>query len=528
MTDDPWWRSAVIYQIYPRSFADADGDGVGDLAGIASRLDHLRGGPNALDVDAIWLSPVFRSPQADYGYDVADYTDVDPIFGSLDEMQQLIEACHARGLRILLDLVPAHTSDRHPWFVAARSSRSDPHRDWYMWADPAPGGGPPNNWTAVFGGPQWTFDEGTGQYFAHTFYPEQPQLNWRQPAVGDAMHAAMRFWFDRGVDGFRVDAIQAAMKDDRLRDNPPPGPRDRGFDPGDPDFASQEHLWDVDRPEVHDVVRGLRRVADEYGALLVGEVYAPVERLGAYLGHGRGDEFQLAFNFELLRSRWTAREIALTIERTEALHPPGTWPTYALSNHDNSRHATRYGVERTRVAALLLLTLRGTPFVYAGEEIGMRDADAPLNRHDRAGRDAERTPMQWDASPTGGFTTGEPWLPLVDPAATNVEAQRDDPGSLLSLYRQLIAARRESAALGGGEHRSIFGLPEGAIAYLREAPQERVLVAMNLGSASVTLDLARWGAVERVLVCTHPRDAIGSLERLELRPDEGVLVQLSR
>ena len=525
---EPWWRGAVIYQIYPRSFADSNADGIGDLPGILARLEHLKGGDASLDVDAIWLSPTFPSPQADYGYDVADYTGVDPIFGSLEDMDRLIEACHARGLRILLDLVACHTSEEHPWFAAARSSRSDPHRDWYIWADPAPGGGPPNNWTAVFGGSQWTLDEPSGQYYLHTFYPEQPQLNWRNRAVAEALHAAMRFWFERGVDGFRVDAIQVAAKDLQLRDNPPAGPRDPRFPVPSTDFGEQEHLWDVDRPEVHDVVRGLRRVADEYGAVLVGELYAPVERLASYLGSGDAAEFQLAFNFELLLSAWKTDAFRLIIERAEALLPAGSWPTWAVSNHDQSRHVTRWGRERARLAAFLLLTLRGTAFLYAGEEIGMRDAEvsgAPA--HDRAGRDAQRTPMQWDPSPRGGFTHGEPWLALVDAPETNVQAQRDDPGSLLSLYRRLIAVRRSSPALAVGEQRSIFGLGDDVIANVRQTDGERVLVVMNTGDGPATVALDRWGSIADVLVTTDGAGRDGSVEMraVRLAALEGVVLR---
>ncbi len=528
MTD--WWQGAVFYQVYPRSFADSDGDGIGDIQGIIGRLDHLRGAPDSLGVDAIWLSPVYPSPQVDFGYDVANYTDVDPVFGTLADMDRLIDECHERGLRILLDLVPCHTSDQHPWFHASRSSLSDPHRDWYVWADAAPDGGPPNNWTAVFGGPAWTLDATTGQYFAHTFYPHQPQLNWRNPAMAQAVHAAMRFWLARGIDGFRVDAIQAAVKDERLRDNPPAGPPDRWFPRLDSDFTAQEHLWDLDRPEVHDVVRGLRRVADEYGALLVGELYAPLERLAAYLAGGGREEFQLAFNFELLHATWRRDSLALAIERSEALHPAGTWPTYALSNHDQSRHASRFGRHRARAAAFLLLTLRGAPFLYAGEEIGMVDAPASaMPGHDRAGRDPQRTPMQWDASAGGGFTAGAPWLPLADPDVVNVEAQRGDPDSLLSFYRRLIRARKTSRALATGEHRSIFGLDADALAFIREADQERVLVALNVGDAPCRLDLSQWARSLMRLVGTHAAPASHTEmdpRSVELRPLEGVCLRI--
>ena len=481
---DRWWEGAVVYQVYPRSFADASGDGIGDLTGILGRLDHLRGTDASLDVDAIWLSPIYPSPLHDFGYDVSDYTGVAAEYGSLEDFDALIAACHARGLRLLMDLVPSHTSIEHPWFVESRSSRTSPKRDWYLWADAALDGGPPSNWTAVFGGPAWEWDATSGQFYLHTFYPEQPDLNWRNPEVADAIGEAMRFWFRRGVDGFRVDAIFAAMKDDLLRDNPPE--RRPSAIPGLGTSGGQDPLWSMNRPEVHDVIRHLRTVADEFpGRVLVGEAYLPVEELAGYLGHGADDEFHLAFNFELLLSPWEHQHLTLSIERSEALHPASVSPTYAISNHDQSRHVTRWGPERARAAAFLLLMLRGVAVLYAGEEIGMVDADPnilPQPPFDRAGRDGVRTPMQWDASPNGSFTSGTPWLPLVDPATRNVEAQRGDDGSLLALYGRLIHARRTVGALRRGTHRSIFGVAPEVLAWTREMEGERVLVLLNTGT----------------------------------------------
>ena len=499
----------MIYQIYPRSFADADGDGIGDLRGIRDRLDHLAGADGALGVDAVWLSPIYPSPLHDFGYDISDYVDVAPEYGTLADLDDLIEACHARGIRLLLDLVPCHTSVEHPWFVESRWSRASAKRDWYIWADARPDGSAPSNWTAAFGGSSWEWDEATGQYFLHSFYPEQPDLNWRNPAVADAMAEAMRFWFRRGVDGFRVDAIFAAIKDDRLRDNPPE--RRPGAIPGLAGAGGQDPLWSMNRPEVHDVIRHLRRVAAEFpGRVLVGEAYVPVEELAGYLGHGADDEFHLAFNFELLLSPWLHLDLMLSIERGEALHPPGVWPTYAIANHDQPRPATRWGAHRARAAAFLLLTVRGVAVLYAGEEIGMVDADPESLPHppfDRAGRDGCRTPMQWDASTTGGFTTGTPWLPVVDAPTRNVEGQRDDPASLLCLYRSLIAARRASPALGRGEQRSLFGVAPDVLAWVRERDGERVLVALNVGDDPRRCDLrAVTGSEGEVLVATSERD----------------------
>ncbi len=525
---DRWWEGAVIYQIYPRSYADANGDGIGDLRGIRERLDHLGGADGALGVDAIWLSPIYPSPLHDFGYDISDYTGVASEYGTLADLDELVEACHARGMRFLLDLVPCHTSVEHPWFVESRSSRDNPRRDWYIWADAAAGGAPPSNWTAAFGGSSWEWDEATGQYYLHSFYPEQPDLNWRNPAVAEAVADAMRFWFRRGVDGFRVDAIFAAIKDDRLRDNPPE--RRRSAIPGLGDDG-QDPLWNLNRPEVHDVIRHLRRVAAEFpGRVLVGEAYLPVEELATYLGRGADDEFHLAFDFELLLSPWKHGDLLLAIERSEALHPPGVLPTYAISNHDKPRHSTRWGPERARAAAFLLLMLRGVAVLYAGEEIGMVDADSadlPDPPFDRAGRDACRTPMQWDGSKTGGFTAATPWLPIVDAATRNVEAQRRDPDSHLSLYRHLIAARRTSIALGRGEQRSLFGVGPDVLAWTRESGDERVLVLLNVADGARACDLRRLNVSSgKVVVATSERAGSVALEGLRLAPLEGLALLL--
>jgi alpha-glucosidase len=519
----PWWAGAVIYQVYPRSFGDANGDGIGDLPGLIERLDHLAGTDASLGVDAVWLSPIYPSPLADYGYDIADFTAVAPEYGTLADLDWLIEACHARGLRLLLDLVPCHTSVQHPWFVEARSSRASPRRDWYTWADPGPGGGPPNNWRASFGGSAWELDPGSGQYYLHTFYTEQPDLNWRNPAVAEAIREVLRFWFARGVDGFRVDAIIHGMKDPLLRDNPPavaPVP------PFPPERTGQDPIWTVDLPEVLDVVRSLRRVADEYpGRLLLGEAYLPVDRVARYLDPGNG--FQRAFDFELSVIEWGADPFRRTIERAERFTPAGIEPTWALSNHDLARHATRFGEPRARLAALLLLSLRGTICLYAGEEIGMVDAPAmPGIAHDRAGRDAQRTPMQWDASTTGGFSAGRPWLPLVDPAQRNVAGQSGDPGSLLNLYRRLLALRRSSMALRHGALTVLADLPPGLLAWTRETAGDRLLLIANMGDAAATVNAASVAGQGEVLCGTGGREGSVALRELRLDPCEGLLLRL--
>jgi alpha-glucosidase len=521
-TSLPWWAGGVIYQVYPRSFADANGDGVGDLAGLMSHLDHMAGTDHSLGVDAVWLSPIYPSPLADYGYDISDFTGVAAEYGTLADLDRLTEACHARGLRLMLDLVPCHTSIEHPWFIESRASRTSARRDWYTWADPAPGGGPPNNWKAAFGGSAWELDLTSGQYYLHSFYPEQPDLNWRNPAVADAIAGVLRFWFDRGVDGFRVDAITHAMKDPLLRDNPPAGPP---IPPFPAERTGQDHLRDDDRPEMSDVGRFLRGVANEYPErLLLAEAYLPVERLARYLG---SDGFQRAFDFELSLIDWGAEPLRRTIERAERFTPAASEPTWALSNHDLSRHATRFGEERSRLAALLLLSLRGTICLYAGEEIGMVDGPDPATPlHDRFGRDRQRTPMQWEASPSGGFTAGESWLPLVDAAARNVADQSGDPASLLNLYRGLLALRRGSPALRHGALRLVDDLPPDLVAWIRSSDRERVLAVGNMGDDATTVDLSAIASRGEAVASTGARRGTLQLGELRVDPLEGLLLRL--
>ncbi|MEX1073430.1 MAG: alpha-amylase family glycosyl hydrolase [Chloroflexota bacterium] len=521
----PWWAGAVIYQVYPRSFADANGDGVGDLPGIISRLDHLAGTDASLGVDAVWLSPIFPSPLADYGYDIADFTGVAPEYGTLADLDALVAALHARGARLLLDLVPCHTSVAHPWFVESRSSRSNARRDWYTWADAGADGGPPNNWRAAFGGSAWELDPGSGQYYLHSFYPEQPDLNWRDPAVARAIGDVLRFWFQRGVDGFRVDAITHAMKDPLLRDNPPAGPRTPPFPR---DRTGQDHVWDDDRPEMAEVVGFLRKVADEYvERLLLAEAYLPVERLARYYGDGGDNGFERMFDFELSLIEWGAEPFRRTIERAERFTPPGLEPTWAFSNHDLSRHATRFGEARARLAALLLLSLRGTICLYAGEEIGMVDAPSlPGAPHDRFGRDVARTPMQWDASPGGGFSAGTPWLPLIDPEARNVAAQMEDPGSLLNLYRRLLALRRGSPAMRHGALTLIPDLPDDALAWTRTVAGEQLLMLANMSDRRLPVDASSVAAQGEVVVATGRRVGLLQLGDVVLGAREGLVLRV--
>jgi len=543
-----WWREGTIYQIYPRSFADSDGDGVGDLAGITARLDHLNDGtPASLGVDAIWLSPFYPSPMVDFGYDVADYTDVDPIFGTLPDFDRLVTEAHARGIRVIVDLVPNHTSDQHPWFIESRSSRDSPKRDWYVWADSQPGDRPPNNWLSTFprAGRAWTFDRGTGQWYLHSFLPEQPDLNWWNPEVRRAMDEVMRFWLDRGVDGFRIDVAHRMAKDPELRDNPLVALDGDDDPPGEARAVRLarlgiDQLYDEDWPEVHEILRRFRRTLDLYeDRMVVGEVYLlDLRKLARYYGSGR-DELHLAHNFVFLHQPWKPQAFRSVVDEYESLLPADAWPAYFLGNHDHPRVPSRFdeggnGLARARVGAMMVLTLRCTPFLYYGEEIGMTDGLIPPERIvDVDGRDPERTPMQWDASPGAGFTNGGPWLPVAPGAErVNVAAQRDDPASMLSLYRHLIWYRKGSAALRRGGYRSLPDAPPELYAYLREAPEERerLLIALNFSGEPVEWpslpDLPADGHLE---LSTDPSRQPGpvALAGLTVGPDEGVIVRLT-
>ena len=521
-TETPlWWQRGIVYQVYPRSFQDSNGDGVGDLPGITRRLDYLRW----LGVDAVWISPIYPSPMADFGYDVSDYTGIHPLFGTLEDFDTLIEEAHARDLKVILDFVPNHTSIEHPWFQESRSSRDNPKRDWYIWKDPAPNGGPPNNWLSNFGGPAWTLDEHTGQYYYHAYLPDQPDVNWRNPQVEAAMLDVLRFWLDRGVAGFRVDALRQVVKDAQFRDNPP----NPDWRPGDNPYNSLLPVYTTDRPELEGIVRRMRALLDEYPErVMVGELYLPLERLVCYYDYG----CHLPFNFQLIDLPWDARTIDSVIQRYEGLLPPGAWPNWVLGNHDRPRIASRVGAAQARIAAMLLLTLRGTPTMYYGDEIGMEDVPIPPEQVQDPwelrvpgiglGRDPERTPMQWDTSPNAGFTTGTPWLPIPPEfALVNVAAERDDRASLLVLYHQLLTLRRAEPALSVGSYRGVDMSGQG-LAYVREYGTRRMLVALNLGSESLQGPSVRG----RVVLGTHP-DREGEIINgaLALRPDEGVIVE---
>jgi alpha-glucosidase len=519
-----WWQRGVVYQVYPRSFQDSDGDGTGDLRGIISRLDYF----TWLGIDAIWISPVYPSPMRDFGYDVSDYCDIDHRFGTLADMDALIAAAHQRGLKVILDYVPNHTSDQHPWFIESRGNRSSPKRDWYLWHDGAPDGGPPNNWLSNFGGPGWTRDEASGQYYYHSFLPAQPDLNWRNPAVRAAMFDVLRFWLRRGVDGFRVDVMWMMIKDEQFRDDPP----NPGYVPGSASHDRLLPLYSADRPEVQDLVADLRAVLDEYeDRVLIGELYLPIERLVAYYGRdGRGAH--LPFNFQLLLMQdWNAQTLADIVSRYEAALPSGGWPNWVLGNHDRPRIATRVGTLQARVAALLLMTLRGTPTIYMGDELGMVDTIIPETEiQDPAekrepgkglGRDPERTPFPWEPGPGAGFTTGKPWLRIGGDTPLNV--QRNDPGSMVNLYRALLALRRQHAALAGGSISHVAA--DGTVLSFRRSGNDGAAFAVVANTGHVPVAIT--SATGEILFSTDPHRMDGKVtETLIVRANEAMILRL--
>jgi alpha-glucosidase len=529
-----WWQTGVVYQIYPRSFQDTTADGVGDLQGIIEKLDYLNDrSPQSLGVDAIWISPFYPSPMADFGYDVADYCDVDPLFGDLETFGRLVTEAHQRNLKVIIDWVPNHTSDQHAWFVESRSSRDNPKRDWYIWRDAKPDGSPPNNWGSFFGGPAWTFDKATNQYYMHQFVPEQPELNWRNPDVRAAMYDTLRFWLDRGVDGFRMDVIGLIIKDEQLRDNPP--------DPNAPANLSENDLfrrllqvYNMDQDEVHGVLREIRQVLDEYEARVsIGELWGPLPRWVKYYGE-QGDEIHLPFNFRLMHQSWSAVAMRQVVDELEAAVPPFGWPNYVLGNHDGPRLASRFGGQaQARLAAMMLLTLRGTPTLYYGDELGLENGEIPpekiqdpqgINLGPEWTRDVARTPMQWDDSPYAGFSTVEPWLPVsADYQNRNVTSQSAVPTSILNLYRRLLRYRRSSPALQWGSYRPLDSDAD-CFVYLREAEGERCLVALNFADEPRQLTIPDEGD-GRILISTHlDREETVSLTGLGLRPYEGIII----
>jgi alpha-glucosidase len=522
---DLWWQTAVVYEIYPRSFQDSVGSGVGNLQGIIDRLEYLSG---TLGVDAIWLGPFYPSPMADFGYDVRDFCDVDPLFGDLATFDQLVARAHDAGLRILVDFVPNHTSDQHPWFVESRASRHNPRRDWYVWRDPAPGGTPPNNWLSALGGAAWTLDHHTRQCYRHSFLPQQPDLNWRNPAVQAAIFDALRFWLERGVDGFRLDAVRFMLKDPLERDNPP---NPSGLAQAHKHLGAYEaqlHVHDLGHADLHRIFRELRAFMDSFTpprtTLAEMHVFDAAE-LAAYYGRAL-DELHMPTNFGLMKAPWTAAGVRAVVEGIEAALPAGAWPNWVLGTHDDRRLASRLGESQSRQAAVLLLTLRGSPTLYYGDELGMRDVEIPPDRwrdpwgrsEPELNRDGCRTPMQWSPVRAAGFSAGpEPWLPLeTEFRIRNVATELATPDSPLNLYRRLLALRRRSAALRTGAYRSIVASPPECFAFERLHPTERALIAINFSAQPTAVEVAECAG--RVAVSTHRssegRSIAGSLRLL--------------
>lgn len=508
-----WWQRAVIYQIYPRSFQDSNADGSGDLQGIIDRLDYLKW----LGVNAIWSSPFFLSPHVDGGYDISDYKAVDPLFGTLDDFDRLLSAVHAAGMRLILDLVPNHTSDQHPWFRQSSADRTNPRAEWYHWQDRRP-----NSWVDVSGKEAWTWHEQRLQFYYHAFFPQQPDLNWRNGDVREAIFDVMRFWLDRGADGFRVDLIWHVIKDALLREDP----LNPDYDPDhDEPESARLGVFSSNQHEVHDVVKAMRNVIDEYeDRVLIGEIYLPTGQLVTFYGeHGQG--LHLPFNFQLIRTDWSAEQLAATISKYFGELPPEGWPNWVLGNHDKARVVSREGEAKARIGAVLLFMLRGTPFVYYGDEIGMRDAKLdpsdmrdPLKDVDpKFSRDPQRTPMQWSHGQGAGFTSAKPWLPVA--GGPNVEEQRGDPDSMLNLYRDLIALRASEPALLEGEvfpllvHDHVFAFRRG----------DAFLVAANFGRRKAKIETHG-----TIAICTdRKRDGEKVEGSLKLSANTAVVVRLS-
>ena len=483
-----WWRDGVIYQIYPRSFADSNNDGIGDLKGIICKLDYLAD----LGVDALWLSPINPSPDKDFGYDVADYFDIDPKYGTLADFDLLLQEAHKHNLHLILDLVLNHTSDQNKWFQESKSSTDNPYRDWYIWRS-APEGKLPNNWQSVFGGPGWQYDEKTAQYYFHMFVKEQPDLNWRNPEVYQKMLEVFKFWLERGVDGFRLDVFNEYFKDAQFRNNPPA----LGIRP----FDCQQHIYDVSQPEMFTTLKDIRALLDRYPErYAVGETFlASTEQAAAYIGP---EKLHAGFDFTFLTSPWNPKRFLTVINKWDSLLSAEGWPNYVLNNHDQPRSASRYGQggddERLKVAAAMLLTLRGTPFLYYGEEIGMRNVHLRRNELQDpvgirywpvpVGRDGCRSPMQWDASENAGFGKSKPWLKIhPNYLKRNVKAQINDEHSLFNFYKRLLAIRKATPALQKGSFIPLTYEPRRLLAYLRQDAEQTVLVVLNFGKRKVRL-----------------------------------------
>jgi alpha-glucosidase len=523
--DAEWWHRAVIYQIAVRSFQDSNGDGGGDLSGLIRRIDHL----SWLGVNAVWLTPIYPSPMKDFGYDIADFCAIDPRYGTLDEFDRLLTALHARSIRLLLDFVPNHTSDQHPWFIESGSSRNSPRRDWYIWADPSGSGGPPNNWLSRFGGSAWEWDDASGQYYCHTFLKEQPDLNWRNPAVRAAMADVMRYWLGRGVDGFRIDACAVLAKDELLRDDPPEPHSD-----GKPPPQRLRHIFTDDRPETMTYVEEFRAVVDEFGSrVLCGEVQGKIDRIGHFYGSQR-PRLHLPLNYTLLDTPWDALSLQANVDAYLNAIPADAWPVWVIGGHDKKRVASKIGQAQARNIAILAMTLRGTAFFFAGDEIGMEQIPIPPERIDDPfekrvpgydlNRDPERVPMRWDGAEKAGFTCGRPWLPLGPGVSErNIETLKADQYSILSLYRRLVALRHSEPLLFEGDQIALRSRND-VFAFRRGRADKHILVAVNTVSEPRIFE---FGGTGTLILSSHlDREALRTSRHMLLRPDEGVIVKV--
>ncbi|MFW5887940.1 MAG: alpha-amylase family glycosyl hydrolase [Bacteriovoracia bacterium] len=530
-----WWKETVIYQIYPLSYKDADGDGKGDLAGIRSQLDYLE----QLGIETIWLSPIFPSPMHDFGYDVADYCNINQIFGNMNEFDLLLEDIHARGMKLILEFVPNHTASEHKWFKESKKSKDNPYRNWYIWADPKEDGTPPNNWISFFGGPAWTKDEASGQYYLHQFHKHQPELNFRHPPVWDEMEKIMKFWFDKGVDGFRIDVIWLLMKDKHLRDEPVNPDWCEGHDP----HGRLQHIYTQDLTETHEIVKKMRKVADEYeDRLLIGEIYLPVEKMVQYYGKNL-DECHMPYNFNLILMDWDPGQIKTFIDHYLNLLPKGATPNWVLGNHDKPRVASRIGTAQAKVAAILLFTLPGVPTIYYGEEIGMENVHIPPNMckdppavqrpelADLVGRDPFRTPMQWNDKTNAGFCSSsqEPWLPIADNyKEVNVEKQVDEFGTFYSIYKKLIALKHSDPRLLYGDFKWIEINNPDLMVFERRFKQKRMLVVCNFSDKEHKLDLSSIKMQGMIIMSVNleRRQGIEKLDNLTITPNEAMIINL--
>ena len=534
----PWWQKAVFYQIYPRSFKDTTGDGIGDLAGIIQKLDYLKGTPTSLGIDAIWLSPVYPSPQSDFGYDVSDYCAIDPIFGDLPTFRQLLREAHERDIKVVMDLVVNHTSAEHEWFKESRASRDNHKQDWYIWRDGL-GNAPPNNWHSVFGGSAWQWDDQRQQYYLHLFLKDQPDLNWRNPAVQEAVWETMRFWLDLGVDGFRLDVYNFYFKDAELRSNP----KRRSFKGIFYKYASQHHLYDQDQPELYSTLAKMREIVDSYPGdrMLVGETSTLEDFRRAFSYYGdENNGLNLVFNFEFLHSRWRARDFRKAIQHWQTCAPEDSWPTWVLSNHDVKRHGSRYSrgsqidLARAKVAATLLLTLKGAPFLYYGEEIGMLELALPHHMIQDPpgkkfwpffkGRDGCRTPMQWCDEANAGFTDGIPWLPVHENfKQVNVSIAAADDSSLLQYYKRLIRLRCATPTLLTGAMHLIEKVPRNTLIFTRSEAGDELWIGLNFSHRKAIVQLNFPENLEIILATHHAEGATFSHGVMALEPDEAVI-----